>query len=76
MTGELRNLTVNLHISSEDLSYWMIDEAYMESCCSHKFANKRDLVVEEMEDTSKKLDKGNYPHYIRIKALIGFISGG
>ena len=75
MTGELRNLTVNLHISSEDLSYWMIDEAYMESCCSHKFANKRDLVVEEMEDTSKKLDKVCF-FIMSGKDLIGFNSGG
>ena len=53
----------------------MIDEAYMESCCSHKFANKRDLVVEEMEDTSKKLDKVCF-FIMSGKALIGFNSGG
>ena len=35
----------------------MIDESYMESCCSDKFFTKRDGVVEEMEETGGKLKK-------------------
>ena len=54
----------------------MIDECYMETCCrwdktklklsqhqlyfSDKFFTKRDLVVEEMEETTIKLEKVNF----------------
>lgn len=57
--------TGKLHVSDEmcvlafgdDLEFWMINECYMETCCSEKFFTKRDLVVEEMEETTIKLEK-------------------
>merc|ERR1719242_1891494 len=56
--------TGKLHIADEmctlafgdDLEFWMIDECFMEACCSEKFFSKRDLVVEEMEETTAKLE--------------------
>ena len=40
----------------DDLEYWMLDEYLMEDCCSERFFSKRDLVVEEMEETAAKLE--------------------
>lgn len=40
----------------DDLEYWMINEGFMEACCSDRFLSKRDLVVEEMEETAAKLE--------------------
>ena len=56
--------TGKLHIADEmctlalgdDLEYWMLDEYLMEDCCSERFFSKRDLVVEEMEETAAKLE--------------------
>ena len=60
----------------------MINESYMESCCryiwqettledqfyfpSEKFFTKRDLVTEEMEITSAKLEKVEYKFVPRL----------
>jgi len=41
----------------EDLVFWMIDATFMESCCSERFFSRADLVQEEMEDTTAKLEK-------------------
>jgi len=44
---------------SDDLDYWMISDLYMEACCVEKFAMKKELVVEEMEETTAKLEKAD-----------------
>jgi len=41
----------------EDLEFWMINSAFMEFCCSERFFSRADLVQEEMEETTAKLEK-------------------
>ena len=55
--------TGKLHVADEmcvlafndDLDYWGISDIYLETCCTFKFATKREQVEEEMEGEAGKL---------------------
>jgi len=42
---------------SDDLEFWGINEAYLESCCQGKYENKKEAVTEEMEVEASKMEK-------------------
>jgi potassium voltage-gated channel Shab-related subfamily B protein 1 len=40
---------------SDDLEYWGVDELYMESCCQHKYHQKKEHVFDEMRKEEESL---------------------
>merc|ERR1712008_47795 len=45
-------------LSSDDLEYWQIDEMYLETCCQHKYHQRKDHVQEEMKKEAESLKTG------------------
>ena len=41
----------------KDLEYWMIDENWMDECCSEKYCGLRENVMEEMEISAAGLQQ-------------------
>lgn len=48
---------------SDDLEYWGIDELYLESCCQHKYHQRKEHVSEEMRKEADSLKTGEEEYF-------------
>lgn len=48
---------------SDDLDYWEIEELYLESCCQHKYHQRKEHVFEEMRKETESLRQRDEEHF-------------
>ena len=57
-TGKLHIQDGICHLAfCEDLSYWQLDELCVETCCIHKYKNRKEEILMQMEAQSELLKK-------------------
>ncbi|RWS26600.1 potassium voltage-gated channel protein Shab-like protein [Leptotrombidium deliense] len=48
---------------SDDLDYWGMDDLYLESCCQHKYHERKEHVYEEMRKEAESLRQRDEEHF-------------
>ena len=48
---------------SDDLEYWGVDELYLESCCQHKYHQKKEHVFEEMRKEQESIQEQEVEYF-------------
>lgn len=48
---------------SDDLEYWGVDELYMESCCQHRYHQRKENIMEEMRKEADSLKEHTVEYF-------------